>query len=38
MTIEELAGVHREIAAAEGEMLLQTHDLTVKFGGLTALD
>ena len=36
--IEELAGVHREIHAAEGEILLQTKDLTVKFGGLTALD
>lgn len=38
MSIEELAGVHREIEAAEGETLLQTKDLTVKFGGLTALD
>src|SRR5262249_33675282 len=37
-SIEELAGVHREIHAAEGETLLQTKDLTVKFGGLTALD
>ncbi len=37
-TIEELAGVHREIHAAEGEVLLQTKDLTVKFGGLVALD
>jgi branched-chain amino acid transport system ATP-binding protein len=37
-TIEELASVHREIHAAEGETLLQTQDLTVKFGGLTALD
>lgn len=36
--IEDLAGVHREINAAEGEILLQTHDLTVKFGGLVALD
>src|SRR6201996_7051379 len=36
--IEELAGVHREIHAAEGETLLQTKELTVKFGGLTALD
>src|SRR5512144_425309 len=36
--VEELAGVHREIHAAEGEVLLQTKDLTVKFGGLTALD
>ena len=38
MSIEELAGVHREIHAAEGEILLQTKDLTVKFGGLVALD
>ena len=37
-TVEELAGVHREIHTAEGETLLQTKDLTVKFGGLTALD
>ena len=37
-SVEELAGVHREIHAAEGEPLLQTKDLTVKFGGLTALD
>ena len=37
-TVEELASVHREIHAAEGEILLQTKDLTVKFGGLTALD
>lgn len=38
MTIEELAGAHRDIRAAEGEVLLQTENLTVKFGGLTALD
>src|SRR6266403_4519023 len=38
MTIEELAGVHRDITAAEGEVLLETKDLTVKFGGLVALD
>ena len=38
MTIEELAGVHREIHAGEGEVLLETKDLTVKFGGLVALD
>ena len=38
MTIEELSGVHRDIEVAEGETLLQTHELTVKFGGLTALD
>ncbi|MCF6390612.1 ABC transporter ATP-binding protein [Mycobacterium sp. MBM] len=36
--VAEIAGVHREIHAAEGEVLLQTHDLTVQFGGLTALD
>ena len=38
MSVEELAGVHREIHAAEGETLLETKDLTVKFGGLVALD
>jgi branched-chain amino acid transport system ATP-binding protein len=37
-SVEELAGVHREIHAAEGEILLETKELTVKFGGLTALD
>ena len=36
--VAEIAGVHREIHADEGEVLLQTTDLTVKFGGLTALD
>ncbi|MGD9621208.1 MAG: ABC transporter ATP-binding protein [Mycolicibacterium sp.] len=36
--IEEIAGVHRAIQAAEGETLLQTTDLTVRFGGLVALD
>jgi branched-chain amino acid transport system ATP-binding protein len=35
---EELAALHREVAVAEGETLLATKDLTVKFGGLTALD
>ena len=30
--------MHREINADEGEVLLQTTDLTVKFGGLAALD
>ena len=35
---EELAVLHREVHAAEGETLLETKDLTVKFGGLTALD
>ncbi|MCV7135286.1 ABC transporter ATP-binding protein [Mycobacterium hodleri] len=38
MVDEELAALHREVKAAEGETLLQTSDLTVKFGGLTALD
>jgi branched-chain amino acid transport system ATP-binding protein len=38
MTIEELAGVHREINVAEGEVLLETNDLTMRFGGLVALD
>ncbi len=35
---EELASLQREVDAAEGETLLATKDLTVKFGGLTALD
>jgi branched-chain amino acid transport system ATP-binding protein len=35
---EEMAALHREVRVAEGETLLQTTDLTVKFGGLTALD
>src|SRR4051812_19131780 len=35
---EELAALHREVHAAEGETLLATQDLTVKFGGLVALD
>jgi branched-chain amino acid transport system ATP-binding protein len=35
---EQLASLHRDVNAAEGETLLQTQDLTVKFGGLTALD
>jgi len=35
---EEMAALHREVKAAEGETLLETTDLTVKFGGLTALD
>jgi branched-chain amino acid transport system ATP-binding protein len=35
---EEMAALHREVKVAEGETLLQTTDLTVKFGGLTALD
>lgn len=36
--VAEIARVHRDIRADEGEVLLQTTDLTVKFGGLTALD
>jgi branched-chain amino acid transport system ATP-binding protein len=35
---EELAAFHRDTAVAEGETMLETEDLTVKFGGLTALD
>jgi branched-chain amino acid transport system ATP-binding protein len=35
---EQLASLQREVRAGEGETLLQTQDLTVKFGGLTALD
>ncbi|MBI3225263.1 MAG: ABC transporter ATP-binding protein [Mycolicibacterium cosmeticum] len=35
---EEKAALHRDVNAAEGEKLLETKDLTVKFGGLTALD
>ena len=35
---EEMAALHRQVHAAEGETLLQTTDLTLKFGGLTALD
>ena len=35
---ETMAALHREVSVAEGESLLETHDLTVKFGGLTALD
>ena len=35
---EEMAALHREVKAAEGQTLLQTTDLTVKFGGLTAVD
>ena len=37
-SVEEVAGLHREVHAAEGEVLLETRDLTVKFGGLVALD
>jgi branched-chain amino acid transport system ATP-binding protein len=35
---EELATLRRDVQVAEGETLLATKDLTVKFGGLTALD
>lgn len=35
---EELAALRRDVQVAEGETLLATKDLTVKFGGLTALD
>jgi branched-chain amino acid transport system ATP-binding protein len=38
VTIEDLAGLHRDVHAAKGEILLQTTDLTVSFGGLVALD
>ena len=34
----DLAALHRAVHAAQGEELLRTEDLTVKFGGLTALD
>jgi branched-chain amino acid transport system ATP-binding protein len=37
-SVEEVAGLHREVHAAEGEILLETQDLTVRFGGLVALD
>ena len=35
---EQMAVLHREVHAAHGETLLQATDLTVTFGGLTALD
>jgi len=38
VSIEEVAGLHREVHAAEGETLLETRGLTVRFGGLVALD
>jgi branched-chain amino acid transport system ATP-binding protein len=38
MSVEEIAGLHREVHAAEGETLLETRDLTVRFGGLVAVD
>lgn len=34
----DMASLHRDVQVAEGETLLETKDLTVKFGGLTALD
>jgi branched-chain amino acid transport system ATP-binding protein len=38
VSVEEIAGLHREVHTAEGEILLQARDLTVRFGGLVALD
>ncbi|WP_372503800.1 MULTISPECIES: ABC transporter ATP-binding protein [Mycolicibacterium] len=35
---EDLAALHREISVDEGEALLKVQDLTVRFGGLVALD
>ena len=35
---EEMATLTREVGVAEGEVLLRAGGLTVKFGGLTALD
>ena len=35
---EEMASLTREVNVGEGETLLQATDLTVRFGGLTALD
>ncbi len=35
---ESMAALTRDVGVAEGETLLQTTDLTVRFGGLTALD
>ncbi|MEI6253664.1 MAG: ATP-binding cassette domain-containing protein, partial [Mycobacteriaceae bacterium] len=35
---EDLASLTREVNVGEGETLLQATDLTVRFGGLTALD
>ncbi len=37
-TVAEVVAPHREIETAVGEPLLRTEGLTVKFGGLTALD
>jgi branched-chain amino acid transport system ATP-binding protein len=36
--IAETAALHRDVNVADGETLLETKELTVKFGGLTALD
>ena len=38
LDVEEVAGLHRDVQAAEGEKLLETRDLSVRFGGLVALD
>ena len=35
---EDMAALNRHVNVAEGETLLQATDLTMKFGGLTALD
>ena len=35
---EDMAALNRDVNVAEGETLLQATDLTMKFGGLTALD
>ncbi|MBF6195678.1 ATP-binding cassette domain-containing protein [Nocardia beijingensis] len=37
-TVAEVVAPHRDIETAVGEPLLRTEGLTVKFGGLTALD
>ncbi|MGV9616921.1 ATP-binding cassette domain-containing protein, partial [Nocardia xishanensis] len=37
-TVAEVVAPHRDIETAVGAPLLKTEDLTVKFGGLTALD
>jgi len=36
--VEDLAGLHRDVHAAAGEPLLEVSELTVRFGGLTALE
>lgn len=38
MIDENMAALTRDVGVAEGETLLQATDLTVRFGGLTALD